>query len=225
MAGYRVAAKTGTSEKKNAGKEGMYICSTVAYAPADDPEIAMIIIVDEPTQGVLYGSVVAAPYVAAALENIMPYLGVEARYTDAELAKKAVKVGSYANWSLASAQEAITKAGLTYRVVGSGDTVKRQTPAAGTTIERTSGCIVLYLGDAKPSDSVEVPDLMGKTAIYATQSLVNLGLNVRIVGSSSYLSGTGARVCAQSVAAGTMVPAGTVITITFYEEGSEGADY
>ena len=84
---------------------------------------------------------------------------------------------------------------------------------------------MLYLGDAKPSDSVEVPDLMGKTAIYATQSLVNLGLNVRIVGSSSYLSGTGARVCAQSVAAGTMVPAGTVITITFYEEGSEGADY
>lgn len=225
VAGYRVAAKTGTSEKKNAGKEGMYICSTVAYAPADDPEIAMIIIVDEPTQGVLYGSVVAAPYVAAALENIMPYLGVEARYTDAELAKKAVKVGSYANWSLASAQEAITKAGLTYRVVGSGDTVKRQTPASGTTIERTSGSIVLYLGDAKPSDSVEVPDLMGKTAIYATQSLVNLGLNVRIVGSSSYLSGTGARVCAQSVAAGTMVPAGTVITITFYEEGSEGADY
>ena len=84
VAGYRVAAKTGTSEKKTAGDEGMYICSCVAFAPADDPEIAMIIIVDEPTKGVLYGSTVAAPYVSAALENILPYYGVEPIYSEKE---------------------------------------------------------------------------------------------------------------------------------------------
>ncbi len=54
-----------------------YVCSTVAYAPADDPQVAIIIIVDEPTKGSLYGSTVAAPYVSDALEKILPYLGIE----------------------------------------------------------------------------------------------------------------------------------------------------
>jgi stage V sporulation protein D (sporulation-specific penicillin-binding protein) len=94
VAGYRIAAKTGTSEKKDLKDaegnliDGKYICSTVAYAPADDPQYITLIMVDQPTKGTLYGSVVAAPYVGNVMATILPYLGVEAVYTDAELAKK-----------------------------------------------------------------------------------------------------------------------------------------
>jgi stage V sporulation protein D (sporulation-specific penicillin-binding protein) len=81
VAGYKIAAKTGTSEKK--GTEirvenvEPYICSCVAFAPADDPEIAILIMVDEPSRGVLYGSVIAAPYMGNLMEAILPYIGVE----------------------------------------------------------------------------------------------------------------------------------------------------
>ena len=142
VAGYRVAAKTGTAEKKErecpeCGHTGVptekiddiqfyvcsicgyraesdyfevsekYICSTVAYAPADDPQVAIIIMVDEPTKGALYGSTVAAPYVANVLENALPYLGIEAKYSESDLAKLTTKGGSYRGWSIERATEYI----------------------------------------------------------------------------------------------------------------------
>ena len=229
VAGYRVAAKTGTSEKKDAGKEGMYICSTVAFAPADDPEIAIIIIVDEPTKGVLYGSSVAAPYVSAALKNIMPYLGVEAVYTEAELAKMAVKVGSYKNWSASAAKNSIEKnLGVKVTVVGElNGTVKDQLPASGSYIEKSSGNIVLYVGNNTPEENITVPNLIGMTAVAANQELINLGLNIKIEGTNNYLSGSSARVYSQSVAAGTKVARGSVITLNFryLDDIDDATDY
>ena len=226
VAGYRVAAKTGTSEKKDAGKEGMYICSTVAYAPADDPQIAIIIIVDEPTEGVLYGSSVAAPYVSGALKNIMPYLGIEAKYTEKELEKMAVKVGRYTGMSLENAKEAILDRGLKYTVVGSGEVVKKQLPEYGSYIEKVSGNIVLYMGNAELTNDVTVPNMTGMTAAAANGTLVNLGLNIKIEGTNNYLSGTGARVYSQSVPAGTKVAKGTVVTVTFrYTDEDDETDY
>ena len=252
VSGYRVAAKTGTSEKKErecpvCGSTGVpvkidgesyfkcslcnyvgetdefevseqYICSTVAYAPADDPQIAVIIMVDEPQGYGLYGSTVAAPYVAGVLENSLPYLGIEARYTDAELEKMATTAGSYKGWSVNRAIQYIEKAGLKYKVVGDGDKVKYQMPAAGTYIEKVSGTIVLYT-EGEPEKNVTVPDLTGMVAATANQALVNLGLNIKIEGSESYLSGTGYRVIAQSVEPGTKVEAGTVITVIFAKKG------
>ena len=253
VSGYRVAAKTGTSEKKErecplCGSTGkpieidgesyficsickytgdtsefavseQYICSTVAYAPADDPQIAVIIIVDEPQGYGLYGSTVAAPYVANVLENAMPYLGIEAIYTEAELAKMATKAGSYKGWSVERAIQYIESAGLDYKVIGDGDVVKSQMPAAGTYIEKVSGKIVLYT-EGSPDEMVSVPDLSGMVAATANQALVNLDLNIKIEGSASYLSGTGYRVVSQSVPAGTKVAKGTVITVTFAKKDS-----
>ena len=253
VAGYRVAAKTGTSEKKErecpkCGSTGMpqtigdsvmyvcnickytaeaedfpvsekYICSTVAYAPADDPEIAVLIMVDEPTRGSLYGSTVAAPYVRNVLKNAMPYLGVEARYTPEELENMRIRVASYKNRSIEGAIESITEAGLRYKVIGDGEYVTSQLPAAGEYVEEISGTIVLYAG-AKIEDNVTVPDLNGMVAATANQALINLNLNVRIEGADSYLSGTGYKVVAQSVAPGEKVAAGTVITLTFAKSGS-----
>ena len=253
VAGYRVAAKTGTSEKKErecpkCGSTGMpqtvngvvkyvcnickytadaadfpvsekFICSTVAYAPADDPQIAVLIMVDEPTKGSLYGSTVAAPYVRNVLKNSLPYLGVEAFYTQDELEKMRTKVVSYKNRTVEGAIASITSAGLRYKVIGTGDYVTSQLPEAGTYIEEVSGTIVLY-ASSKPENTVTVPDLSGMVASTANQALINLNLNVRIEGADSYLSGTGYKVVGQSVAPGEKVAPGTVITLTFKKSGS-----
>lgn len=231
VAGYRVAAKTGTSEKKGAefGEDNeAYICSTVAFAPADDPEVAIIIIVDEPTKGVLYGSTVAAPYVGAALENILPYMGVTPIYTEAEQAKMAVRVGNYKGDTLADAIAAVEALGLRYTVVGNtngASTVTAQMPAAGSRLEKESGRVILYVGAETPTEETEVPDLIGMSAVQANAKLVGCGLNVRIQGSSSNISGTQSTVSSQSIAAGTKVKKGTVVLLTFGADPDENPDY
>ncbi len=219
VAGYKVAAKTGTSEKKDAGKEEMYICSTVAYAPADDPQVAIIIIVDEPTKGTLYGSTVAAPYVAAALEKILPQMGITAEYTESELKRLAVRVGSYTSWSVERAIEAIEEKGLKYEVVGNGDTVVAQYPKSGVYVENTSpaiGKVFLYTDKAEiEKDMVTVPDFTKMTPRAANGEIIRLGLNIKIEGSKNYLPGSDTIVFEQSVAPGTLVPRGQVIKLTF----------
>lgn len=226
VAGYRVAAKTGTSEKKNAGKEEMYICSTVAYAPADDPQVAIIIIVDEPTKGVLYGSTVAAPYVADALENILPQLGVTAEYTESELAKMSVKVGSYRTWSVSKAQSAIEQKGLKWKVVGEGDTVVAQLPASGASVEKKYGTVYLYTDKSLVEENVTVPDFTGMAASTANAIAIQNGLNIKIEGTKNYLTGTEAVVYKQSIAPKTKVAKGEVITLTFrYMDADEDPDY
>ncbi|MBR4033337.1 MAG: PASTA domain-containing protein, partial [Clostridia bacterium] len=217
--GYKIAAKTGTSEK--IGDNDGYICSCVAFAPSDDAEIAVIIMVDEPTKGSLYGSTVAAPYIGNFMETVLPYLGIEADYTDAELAKLAVKVSSYRGWSVSKATEYAKNAGLSVSVVGSGDVVTSQIPASGSYVEKASGRIILYTNGETAESDVVVPDVVGKTAVAANAAIVNKGLNIKIEGTKNYLSGTGATAVEQFPAAGEVVPAGTVVTVTFRYLGDE----
>ena len=265
VAGYRVAAKTGTSEKKErecpkCGSTGVpkpqtedqapttedkkiiyicsicsftaemsdfpvsekYICSTVAYAPADAPEVAIIIVVDEPTKGNLYGSTVAAPYVGDALEAILPYMGVEASYTQEELDNMAVRISNYKGYSVSYAKRLIEEKGMSVLVVGDGNVVSSQLPASGTYVESKGARVVLYTGKEAPSENVTVPDLTGMTAALANQTLINLGLNVKIEGTPHYLSGNEEIVVVeQSHPKGTKVAKGTVVTITFRYVGKD----
>ncbi len=224
VAGYRVAAKTGTSEKKTAGDEGEYICSCAAFAPADDPEVAIIIVVDEPKKGYLYGSTVAAPYVGDALESILPYMGVEANYTQEELDNMAVRVSGYKGWSVSYAKRMIEQSGMRALVVGDGNIVTSQLPASGTYVEKNGATVVLYTGKEAPSENVSVPDLTGMTAAHANQTLINLGLNVKIEGTPHYLTGNEEIVVVeQSHPKGTMVAKGTVVTVTFRYIGGDDA--
>lgn len=217
--GYKIAAKTGTSEK--IGDNDGYICSCVAFAPSDDAQIAVIIMVDEPTAGSLYGSTVAAPYIANFLENVLPYLGVEAEYTDAELEKLAMKVSSYKGWSVSKATEYAKEAGLKVTVVGSGNVVTSQIPTAGSYIEKASGRIILYTGGESAVSDVVVPDVVGMTAVAANALIVSKNLNIKIEGTKNYLSGTGVTVVEQFPAAGEVVSAGTVVTVTFRYIGAD----
>ena len=227
VAGYRIAAKTGTSEKKDKADESKdykrYVCSTVAFAPADNPQYAVIIIVDEPTSGVLYGSTVAAPYVANVMETILPYLGVEAVYTEQELEKRAVTAPNCKAYSPEYAKRVCEQKGLDCEIIGEGNVISRQYPAAGTVMEKENGKMIFYVGTVEEEtiQTVTVPDLVAKTAQAANLTLVNAGLNIRIKGTKNYLTGTDVKVISQSVAAGEIVPRGTVIEVIFRSDEAD----
>ena len=223
VAGYRVAAKTGTSEKidkKNETGIEYYVCSCVGFAPADDPEIAVIILVDEPTKGVLFGSYVAAPYLANVMRDVLPYLGVEAEYTDKELANMAVTTPSLTGWYASVAEKTATSRGFNVQIVGEGTIVRAQSPAAGTKVESAGAKIILYTDTAERT-TVTVPNVLGKTAVAANELLSNHNLNIRIAGTNNYFSGSGAEAIDQVPAAGTEVEPGTVITVTFRNREAE----
>lgn len=215
VAGYKIAAKTGTSEKKGSeirvDNVEPYICSCVAFAPADDPQIAVLIMVDEPSRGILYGSVIAAPYMGSFLENVLPYIGVEKDIS----ADNSVRVPYLTGLTL---EEAVLAAeGYEYEVIvkGDGKYVTNQVPRGNAEIDRTNKVITLYTGDAEEELTVTVPDLVGKGAFAANQILANAKLNIRIEGTDNYISGAGAVVIEQSIAPGTKVSPGTVVTVTF----------
>lgn len=214
VAGYRVAAKTGTSEKIG-DDETLRIGSCVAFAPADDPEIAIIIIVDEPTCANVYGSYVAAPYIANCLEKMLPALGVEAVYTSAEAAKLEVEVGNYMGMMSFSARELIEKSGLSVEIIGNGEKVTAQVPAMGSTLSKQNGKVILYVGDAAPNNNLTVPNVIGMSASAANRVLINAGFNISIEGATNYDVGSGAVVVAQYPTAGSSATRGDVITVTF----------
>ena len=195
----------------------------MGFAPADDPEIAVIILVDEPTKGPLYGSYVAAPYLANVMAQALPYLGVEAVYSDKELANLAVETPYYVGWSVSAATKYANDQGFEVEVVGGGSVVRDQSPATGIKVEKSRAKIIFYTESNASPEMVTVPDLIGKTAVAANETLANRDLNIRIQGTNNYLSGTGAVAISQSHEPGTQVEKGTVITVTF--RNKEDVDY
>ncbi len=221
--GYRVAAKTGTSEKRDEydenGNTPYRVGSCAAYGPADDPQVAAIIIVDKPLAGAVYGSVVAAPYISSLMGYVLPYIGIEPQYTTEELAKLDIVLSNYVGATVEACETDLSWRGFKYEIVGNGSTVTAQIPAAGETISSDTGLLILYTGDAVPSDTVKVPNLMGMTAYNANNLAVTDGLNVIISGSTN---GTSATVIKQSIEAGTLVPRGTIIEIEVrYLDGTD----
>lgn len=218
VAGYRIAAKTGTSEKRDkvnpiTGNKDYRIGSTVAVAPADNPQIAVLIIVDEP-KGSVYGSTVAAPYVANFLSEALPYIGVERQYTAEEMERATVSVKNYYGKTVQDATREISKLGLSYEVIGNGEAVTAQMPSAGTALTKSDGKVILYTeGISSSSKQVTVPNLIGYTAEEAVKALRAKGLNVLISGSTNYNIGNGAKVVSQSLEANTQVKYGSVVTI------------
>lgn len=212
--GYRVAAKTGTSEKKDEfdenGNTPYRVGSTAAFAPADDPQISALIMVDKPLKSAVYGGTVAAPYISNLLSYVLPYIGVEPQYTTEELAKLDITLSSYVGATVENAINDLSWRGFSYEIIGDGDTVTAQIPEAGSKISSDTGLLILYTGEETPENTVEVPDLMGMSAYNANNAAVSLDLNVTFYGSTN---GSTATVINQYPAAGTKVPRGTIIEI------------
>ncbi len=214
VTGYRVAAKTGTSEKKDEydenGNTPYRVGSTAAYAPADDPQVSVLIMVDKPLNGIVYGGTVAAPYVSSLLSYILPYIGAEPQYTTEELAKLDVTLSNYVGASVTDSVNDLSWRGFDYEIVGDGDTVTAQIPEAGSKISSDTGLLILYTGEETPANTVTVLDYTGMSAYNANVTAVNQGLNIVFRGSTN---GSTATVINQSLAAGTKVPRGTIIEI------------
>ena len=223
QAGYRIGGKTGSSETL---EDDHTIVSFLGFAPADDPQVVVLIAFDNPkptspggnyTAGGYYisGGVMGATRAGELLANILDYMGVEKQYTAEELSGADVLAPSVTGLSLADAQAKAEAAGLTVRTVGSGETVTDQIPIQGASIPGGSE-MVLYMGEAKPTDQVEVPDLSGKSPETVRQTLSNLGLYMKATGVSDYY--TSSTIAAgQSIAAGTMVDRGTVVEVQFMD--------
>lgn len=218
VAGYKIAAKTGTSqildEKNEYGEDYLRVGSTVAFAPADDPKVSTIIVVDQPQCENIYGSFVAAPYVANVLSEVLPYIGVKINYTEEDLKRINVTLRDYVGVGLDEVTTDLFNRGIKYEVIGDGDTVTYQTPLGGSTFNMQSSKVILYTGDAVANKYVEVPTVIGKNAVQANLTIINNGLNIAYDGAIGADSATDAIVISQSPAAGVSVPYGTVVTVT-----------
>lgn len=213
VAGYSVGGKTGTSTKLGESKEGeadKYIVSFAAIAPTDDPEIAMLIIVDEPNQD-LGGGALCAPIAAQVTEEAMNVLGVEPKYDDDELKKLSKQTPNVVGKSLDEAQKTLKENSLNYQVIGSGSTVTRQCPSGADAVP-SGGTVYLYTDDEE-KQTVEVPDFTGLTVTEAKDLAASSNLNIQISG-NSMSSGT-IVAYRQSEDKSAKVEKGTVVTVTF----------
>ncbi len=213
--GYRVAGKTGTSEKlasESSTGEDEYIASFIGFAPADDPQIAILVMLDEPKGAEHFGGLTAAPVAGKILADVMPYLEIPAEYTAEELATLDASVPSVIGMETDAAINDIKSKGLKYKIVGGEGTVEHQMPKNGTLIPQ-GGTVVLYTNGKEPSATVTVPDVVGMTVAASSKMINNYGLNAKLVGNESTKST--ALIATQSPAAGTVVEAGTVITLNY----------
>ncbi len=222
--GYKVAAKTGTSEKKDKlGADGTYslrVGSCVTIAPADDPKLALIVIVDEPdkSKGRIEGSFVAAPYNSKIFSEALPYMGIEPEYSEKDEQSKTVQVPGCLNLTVSEATKLLKKQGIKYQTVGDGNTVIMQTPRAGSSVLAESGVVILYTGTDEAPKNIKVPDLTGMTYSEARTKLKELNLNIH---TSSNIT-KDARVFTQSPSPGTMVSVGTVVDADLRTKESDG---
>lgn len=219
--GYKIGGKSGTSQKLDEYDESnmRYVASYVCFAPADNPEIIMLIMADEPTTGDYYGSVVAVPCARNILEEALPYLGYYPEYTDDELQTLDTTVPSVEGTTLFNAKSTLEGLGLEYQVVGNGDMVVNQVPTSGNTIAK-GGKIVLYTETNAEQEFVVVPNLVGSSLTQANQLLSSLGLNYVATGASAERED--ATVYSQSYNDGEHVPVGTIIELNFVVKDQSG---
>ena len=213
VAGYSVGGKTGTSTKLGESKDGegdKYIVSFGAIAPSDDPEIAMLIIVDEPNQD-LGGGALCAPIAAQVTQEAMNVLGIEPKYNDSEMKDLSKQTPNVVGKSLDEAKKTLEENNLNFVVVGDDSTVTRQCPSGADTIPN-GGTVYLYTDDSE-KQTVIVPNFNGLTVNEAKDLASSSNLNIQIAG-NSMSSGT-VVAYRQSEETQAKVEKGTVVTVTF----------
>ena len=211
VAGYRIGGKTGTAGK---GQTGDVVVSFLCFAPADDPQIMMLITMDTPSRSTgtyVSGGNMVAPTASHIMEEILPYLGIEPSYSAEELMGVDTTVPNVIGMSVDEAKDRLKERGFACKVEGDGETITDQTPVGGAIIPGKS-TVVLYAGAEKSDKMCKVPSLLGCTAAQANTIAANAGLLIRFTGTTSSESST-VLVFSQDLESGTEVPAGTVITV------------
>jgi len=220
VSGYRIAGKTGTSEKvvkeiETGTKE--YMVSFIGVAPADDPQYAVLVVLDNPSRSsgiYISGGVMGAPTVGKIFSDILPYFGVEPEYTEAELAAKDITVPYMKSYNINVAAAELAELGFEVKVSGDGEVVTDQLPMANATVAAGS-TVVLFAGGAKETTEVIVPSVTGLTISQARARLESAGLYMSTKGVSENSSTV--KAYRQSVPADAAVESGSVIEVTFVE--------
>jgi len=207
--GYRVAGKTGTSEKLTV--DGEYIASFVGCAPADDPKIAVLIVIDEPQGAVHGGGAIAAPVAGTVIEETLKYMNIDPVYSAKELAQLNGVTPDVNSMSVDKAKATLKNKGFSARVVGDGKTVVSQYPLKGQNIP-LDGVVILYTEKEASNTTATVPDLTGLSISSANERAVNAGFNIKISGASLDSEVVSYR---QSIDSGTQAELGATITVYF----------
>lgn len=223
VAGYQIGGKTGTSQKIDkinaTGKGGLYVASFAGFAPMDDPELAVLVLIDEPTGNEYYGGTISAPVGGQIFADILPYLGYEPKYTEEEHKTLAISVPNVVGKSLSEAKSTLVGSSLQYTVVGQGSTVTKQLPASTQSIYK-NGVVILYTEENPQVQKVTVPNLLGCSISEVNSIATNAGLNVTFKGNTLKTSIVVSY--SQSIKAGTEVDEGSVIEVFF--RSSESGD-
>ena len=214
VAGYRVGGKTGTAEKS--GSEDVVV-SFVCFAPADDPQIMILMTLDSPgrdTGTYVSGGQMVAPVTSAILEDVLPYLGISPEYSAEEVVGADATVPNVVGMTREQAVSRLEEYGFRkYRVEGDGETVTDQTPLGGAIVPGNAE-IILYMGEEKPTDPCVVPNVVGLSASRANEALSDAGLIMKVTGNTDSASST-VIAMSQSVEAGTELAAGSVVEVRF----------
>ena len=237
MTGYRIAGKTGTSEKRDETTKDV-ICSFMGFAPVDNPKVLVLLAYDSPERSAkrenytpsgtyISGGNIAAPMAGQLIADILDYMGVEKQYTAEELAGADTTMIRVTGYELTVANSLLKDRGLRSRTVGTGNMVTAQIPAGGVTIPGSS-TVILYLGEAPPTEPVEMPDLTGLTPNKAKELLESMALFLRVEGVADYTSSS-VVATSQSIEPGTPVAPGTVVEVRFVSSvidyGSQDYDW
>jgi stage V sporulation protein D (sporulation-specific penicillin-binding protein) len=222
VAGYKVGAKTGTSEKigvikKQSVFEEDYIASICGFAPVDDPQIAMLVFFDTPSGDAYYGSQVSSPVFINIMTEVLPYLEIKTNYSEEDLQYLDTSAGDYTGLSTQEAVSKVEADGFTANVKGSGDKVVAQIPAVSSKVS-AGGSIVLYTDDESRAETVMVPSFLEYSAAEANSVAADYGLNVSFKGAVS----SGGTCTAQDIKEGESVAPGTVITLTYSASTDSG---
>lgn len=219
--GYRIGGKSGTSEKLDEyPTEAMrYVGSMCCFTPADKPEIIMLVMVDEPFNGKIYGSAVAAPVVSAVFSECLENVGIYAQYTAEELENQDTTVPYILGMDGLAAVTKLNEYGLKYEFVGDENgTVTNTTPGAAMSIPK-GGIVVIYM-DEKEKKIALVPNVVGMTVEQANTAITNAGLNISLSGGA--IENENAKAVSQSIEAGAQAYRGAVVEVKFIVDDETG---
>ena len=227
VAGFSIGGKTGTSEKIDVFDEKGQrvldkIVSFVGIAPMDDPQYIVLVALDTPSRATgiyISGGVMAAPTVGAVMGDILPYLGVQQHFSEDDIAGKTVVLEDLSGLTSKEVAAKLKDSGITFQMVGTGEMVTGQIPAAGKSVPGGSQ-ILLYFGLQPQTEEVKVPDLTGMNRQQASEAAGKLGLYILVSGNTSLDPKVTA--VAQSVAPGTSVLVGTTIRVEFLDTKAGG---
>ncbi len=217
--GYRIGGKTGTSEKGDRSDKSKRIASFIGFAPANDPEIVCLVMLDEPQVSNKFGGTIAAPLAGEIIEDTLEYLGIQRNYENANEESDANEIPDVRGIAIDASKQQLENLGFTVKTSGSGATVAQQLPRPGVMLSLGS-VVILYTDEDQDPGTVTVPDVTGLSMTEAKNVMRRANLNFEAIGAGQNTASS-AYAVKQSVDPGKEVTPATVIGVEFRQQSSD----